>query len=81
MTFLDGQTMKKIENYGYKCLGNVQLDRVKEQEMREQFTKEYMRRLRRILKSQLNCKNKIKAINSYVVTLSRYGAGIVGWSE
>ena len=56
--------MKKIENYGYKYLGNVQLDRVKEQEMREQFTKEYMRRLRRILKSQLNCKNKIKAINS-----------------
>ena len=64
MTFVDGQTMKKIENYGYKYLGNVQLDRVKEQEMREQFTKEYMRRLRRILKSQLNRKNKIKAINS-----------------
>ena len=42
-------------------------------------TAEYKRRLRLILKSKLNGKNKIQAINTWAVTLLRYGAGIINW--
>ena len=37
------------------------------------------RRLRLVLKSQLNGKNNIKAINTWPVSLLRYGAGIIDW--
>ena len=42
-------------------------------------TAECKRRLRLILKSKLNGKNKIQAINTWAVTLLRYGAGIINW--
>ena len=38
--------MRKVENDGCKYLGIDELDRVKEQEMREQCIKEYMKRLK-----------------------------------
>ena len=47
--------------------------------MKIKVTAEYKRRLRLILKSKLNGKNKIQAINTCVVALLRYGAGIVNW--
>ena len=36
-------------------------------------------RLSLILKSKLNGKNKVQAINTWVVARLRYGAGIVNW--
>ena len=45
MTLLDRQIMKKIENDEHSIIGIVQLDGVKEQELKEQFIKEYRRRL------------------------------------
>ena len=32
-----------------------------------------------ILKSKLNDKNKIQALNTWAVSLLRYGAGIINW--
>ena len=43
------------------------------------FVKEYERRL--VLKSKLNSRNKIMAMNTWAVTLLRYGAGILKWSK
>ena len=37
----DGQKMKGVHEEGYKYLGIVELDRIKEREMKERFTKEY----------------------------------------
>ena len=47
--------------------------------MKIKVTAEYKRRLRLILKSKLNGKNKIQAINTWAVALLRYGAGIINW--
>ena len=47
--------------------------------MKNKVTTEYKRRLRQILKSKLNGKNKIQAINTWAVALLRYGAGIINW--
>ena len=77
----NGQTMKEVEQEGYKYLGIVELDKMKENEMKEKTIKEYKRRLRLILKSKLNGKNKITAVNTWAVAIFRYGAGIIDWKE
>ena len=49
--------------------------------MKEALSKEYLRRLRKILKSKLNSGNLGSAINARAVSLIRYGAGIICWSK
>ena len=59
----DGEKMKGVSKEGYKYLGIVELDGIKEKEMKERFTKEYKRRIKLILKSNLNSRNAISAMN------------------
>ena len=47
--------------------------------MKEKITKEYKRRERLILKSKLNGRNKVTAINTWAVAIFRSGAGIIQW--
>ena len=60
----NGEIMKEMEQEGYTYLGKVELDKIKEKEMKEKTIKEYKRRLRLILKSKLNGKNKMTTINT-----------------
>ena len=73
----NGKMMKNIEEGGYKYLGILEADGVKNEEMKDQIKKEYIRRVRNILKSKLNGGNIILAINSRAVSIVRYGAGII----
>ena len=75
------ELIKEVEQDGYTYLGIVELDKVKEKEMKEKTIREYKRRLRLILKSKLNGKNKITAINTWAVAIFRYGAGIIDWKD
>ena len=45
----DGQDMKDIDETGYTYFGIMETDKIKEKEMKEKFSKEYLRRLRLIL--------------------------------
>jgi hypothetical protein len=47
--------------------------------MKESLKQEYKRRLRMILKSELNARNKITAIGALAVTVLRYSFGIINW--
>ena len=47
----DGEVMKQVGQKGYTYLGIVELDKIKETEMKEKINKEYKRRQRLILKS------------------------------
>ena len=69
--------MKEVKKKGYTYLGKVELDKIKENEMKEKTIKEFKRRLRLVLKSKLNVKNKITAMNAWEVVVFRYGAGIL----
>ena len=71
--------MKEVGQEGYTYLGMVELEKIKENEMKVKMTKEYKRRLRLILKSKLNGRNKITAMNTWAVAIFRYGAGILEW--
>ena len=57
----------------------MELDKIKEAEMKETIGKECKRRLRLVLRSKLNGKNKISAVNTWAVATFRYGAGIIQW--
>ena len=59
----------------------MEADGIKHDEMKEQLKKEYIRRVRNVLKSKLNGGNIISAINSKVVSIVRYGAGIIKWTK
>ena len=58
--------MKDINKAGYTYLGILETDQMKEKEMKKKFSKEYLRRLRLILKSKLNRRNKVMAVNTFV---------------
>ena len=75
----DGEVMKQVGQEGYTYLGIVELDKIKETEMKEKITKEYKGRQRLILKSKLNGRNKVTAINTWAVAIFRYGAGTIQW--
>ena len=69
----DGKHMKYIDGTGYTHLGILETDQIKEKEMKEKFSRENMR-LRLILTSKLNGRNKIMAVNTWSASVMRYGA-------
>ena len=69
-----GETIKHIDEDGYKYLGILEFDSVKEKEMKEAFATEYFRRVKQVCKSKLNGKNKINPLNTWAISLMRYGA-------
>ena len=73
------EIVKGFEEEGYKYLGILEVDNVKHEEMKEELKREYIRRVRSILKSKLNDGNIIQAINARSVSVIRYGAGIINW--
>ena len=46
----DGKMMKNIEEGGYRYLGILEADGVSHQEMKDQIKRQYIRRMRNILK-------------------------------
>ena len=61
----DNEEIKEIDkDRGYKYLGVLEADKIKDKEMKEKIQKEFFRRVRRILKSKLNSGNTILAANS-----------------
>ena len=77
----DGERIKEVLKNGYKYLGILEYNKIKESKMKENFQREYLRRTKLIMKSRLNCRNKIITINTWAVSLMRYGAGTVKWTK
>ena len=77
----DGRRMKSVEEDGYKYLGILEYNEVLHAEMKTRLQNKYYRRLKRILKSKLNGKNVIIAVNTWAVSVLRYGAGEINWTK
>ena len=71
--------MKEVDENRYTYFDILELDKIKEHKMKIKVTAKNKKRLRLILKSKLNGKNKIQTINTWAVALLRYGAGIINW--
>ena len=68
------EIMNELDENGCTYFRILELDEITEHEMKIKVTAEYKKRLRLILKSKLNGKNKIQAINTWALALLRYGA-------
>ena len=60
------------EGKTYKYLGNEESEAIQHQQIKERLKQEYRSRLRMILKSELNARNKITAIGALAVPVLRY---------
>ena len=63
----------------YKYLGVDESDGIQHNKMKEKIRKEYNRRVRSILRTELNGRNKIEAINSLAVPVVQHSFGIIDW--
>ena len=74
----DGKVIKSLqEGESYKYLGILEADKSLEKKMKLNVLKEYIRRLRKVLKSKLNGGNLVCGVNTWAVFL--YLAAFVSW--
>ena len=59
------------------CLGILEADKFLPEKLKLNVSKEYIRRLRKVLKSKLNGGNLLHGVNTWAVSLLRYSAAFV----
>ena len=65
----------------YKYLGIYEADSINCPKTKETVQTEYLRRLRKILSSQLHGRHKIMAIKEFVIPVLWYSATIIDWTK
>ena len=74
----DNQVIQDLEqSETYKYLGMEEGEGLQHHEMKGKIRKEYKRRVKLVLKSELNARNKIAAINTLAVPVIVYSYGII----
>ena len=69
----DGKVIKSLqEGESYKYLGILEADKFLEEKMKLNVSKEYIRSLRKVLKSKLNGGNLVRGVNTWAISLKRY---------
>ena len=75
----------KIRTHGknetYKYLGILEVDTIKQVEMKNRIRKEYLRRTRKLLETKLSSRNLIKGLNTWAVPLVRYSGPFLKWTR
>ena len=78
----DGKVIKSLqEGESYKYLGILEADKFLEEKMKLNVSEEYIRRLRKVLKSKLNGGNLVCGVNAWAVSLLGYSAAFVSWRK
>ena len=68
----DGEVIKSLhEGESYKYLGILEVHKFLEEKMKLNILKEYVTRLRKILKSKLNGRSLVRGVNTWAVSLLR----------
>jgi hypothetical protein len=65
----------------YRYLGILQADKVLHEEVKEIAKKEYLRRVRAILRKGISAKNTTSSIQSFAMPILRYGFGVIRWTQ
>ena len=76
----DGKVIKSLqEGESYKYLGILEANKFLEEKMKLNLSKEYIRRIRKVLKLKLSGGNLVRGVNTWAVSLLRYSAAFVSW--
>ena len=78
---MDGNSLPLVGKDGYKYLGIFENITIMQSHTTTTIERTYKHRLKKILKSKLNARNCIKAINTWALPVIRYTAGIINWTE
>ena len=80
--FPSGKVIKSLQKGGsYKYLGILVADKFLEEKITLNVSKEYIRRLRKVLKSKLHGGNLVRRVTTWTVSLLRYSAAFVSWRK
>lgn len=78
----DGQHIDPVDQKsGYKYLGYFQTRQIHYKQTKLTIEQKFKSRLHKILNTQLNAKNTIKAINTFAIPVLTYSFGIIHWSQ
>ena len=69
------------EKETYKYLGILEADTIKQVEMKDKIRKEYLGRIRKLLKTKHSSRNIIKGINTWAVPIVRYSGPFLKWTR
>ena len=76
----DNQVIQDLDQAEtYKYLGMEEGEGVQHHKMKVKIRKEYKKRMKLVLKSELNTQNKIAAINTLVIPVILYSYGVIDW--
>ena len=76
----DNQVKQDLEQAEtYKYLGMEEGEGVQHHKIKVKIRKEYKRRIKLVLKSELNARNKVTAINTLAVPVIIYSYGVIDW--
>ena len=65
----DGKVIKSLQEISYKYLRILEVDRFLGEKMKLKVSKEYFKRLKKVLKSKLNGGNLVQGVNTWAVPL------------
>ena len=57
------------------------MDDFKDESVKDRLSKEYVRRVKKVIRPKLNGGNMVRVINSWAVSLLRYSGGVVRWTK
>ena len=78
----DSKVIKSLqEGESYKYLGILEAEKFLEEKMKLNVLEEYIKRLRKVLKSKLNGENLVRGVNTWAVSLLRYSATFASWRK
>ena len=78
----DGKVIKSLqEGESYKYLGILEADKFLEEKIKLNVLKEYIRRIRKVLKSKLNGGNLVHGVNTWAISLLRYSGALVSYTK
>ena len=78
----DGKVIKSLQEGGsYKYLRILEADKFLDEKIKLSVSKEYIKRIRKVLKSKLNGGNLVCGVNTWAVFLLRDSAAFVSWRK
>ena len=81
ITLASEETIRALDlREQYKYLGMLQSNETNKKRMKEKYREEYFNRVKKVLKTSLNSRNTIQAINTYAVSSISYGFQVLDWS-
>ena len=78
----DGKVITSLqEGQSYKYLGILESDKFLGEEMKLKVSKKYFKRLKEVLKSNLNDRNLVQGVNTWRASLLKYAAALIIWRK